>query len=203
MERTGSKLTSLSDIELINIALDKDNPSKEMAFVLLYKRYEVGVKSHISKFTRQREDIEDICMESFQKAFYQLSGYKKEYQFATWLYRIAQNTAFDHLNKKARKDSYMPTTSMMEGHDEFSNIMDNGISPEEDIISQEVSNKWLDNIEKLKDGYKDVARMYLIENYGYQEIADALGLPLNTVRTKIRRSRAMLEKMMDISDEID
>lgn len=202
MEKTGSKLTNLPDIELIGLALDPDSPSNQMAFVVLYKRYENGVRAHISRFTKQREDVEDICMESFQKAFCQLSLYKKEYQFSTWLYRIAQNTTFDHLNKKALKDSYMPTTSMTEGQDELSNLADDSISPEEDIINQEVSNKWMDNISKLKEGYREVARMYLIENYGYQEIADALGLPLNTVRTKIRRSRALLEKMMDVSDEL-
>lgn len=202
MERTGSKLTNLTDVELITLALATENPACQMAFVVLYKRYENGVKAHISRFTRQCEDIEDICMESFQKAFSQLSSYKKEYQFSTWLYRIAQNTTFDHLNKKARKDNYMPTTSITEGQDEVSNLADDSISPEEDIINQEVNNKWLDNIDKLKDGYREVARMYLIENYGYQEIADALGLPMNTVRTKIRRSRGLLEKMMDVSDDL-
>ncbi len=197
------KLTNLSDAELIAIALNPDNPCREMSFVILYKRYENGVKTHISRFTRQREDIEDICMESFQKAFSQLGTYKREYQFSTWLYRIAQNTTFDHLNRIARKESYMQTTSMADGQEEVSNLADDAVSPEEDIINQEVSNKWMDNIGKLKEGYREVARMYLIENYGYQEIADALGLPLNTVRTKIRRSREMLERMMDdISDEL-
>ena len=58
------------------------------------------------------------------------------------------------------------------------------------------------NIEKLKDDYRVVARMNLIENFGYKEIADALDMPINTVKTKIRRAKAQLLKMMDYSDEL-
>ena len=57
-------------------------------------------------------------------------------------------------------------------------------------------------IEKLKDDYRTVARMNLIENFGYKEIADALDMPINTVKTKIRRAKAQLLKMMDYSDEL-
>ena len=75
-------------------------------------------------------------------------------------------------------------------------------NPEEDIIQQQEYDKWLTNIEKLKDDYREVARMNLIDNFGYKEIADALEMPLNTVKTKIRRAKAMLLKMMDYSDEL-
>ena len=75
-------------------------------------------------------------------------------------------------------------------------------NPEEDIIQQQEYDKWLTNIEKLKDDYRIVAKMNLIDNFGYKEIADALEMPLNTVKTKIRRAKAMLLKMMDYSDEL-
>ena len=58
------------------------------------------------------------------------------------------------------------------------------------------------NIEKLKDDYRTVAKMNLIDNFGYKEIADALEIPINTVKTKIRRAKAQLLKMMDYSDEL-
>ena len=57
-------------------------------------------------------------------------------------------------------------------------------------------------IEKLKSDYKTVAKMNLIENFGYKEIADALDMPINTVKTKIRRAKAQLLKMMEYSDEL-
>ena len=99
MEKTGSKLTNLSDMELVKMALDQN----QAAFIVLYTRYNAGVKGHISRYVSQKEDIEDICLESFQKAFSQISSYNSDYKFSTWLYRIARNTAFDHLNKHDRR----------------------------------------------------------------------------------------------------
>ena len=131
MERTGLKLTDLSDKELVDLALQQN----QAAFIVLYTRYNAGVKNHISKYIAQAEDKEDVALESFQKAFSQISSYNPEFKFSTWLYRI-------------------------------------------------------------------VARMNLIDHFGYKEIAEQLDLPINTVKTRIRRAKAQLLKMMEMSDEL-
>ena len=198
METTGSKLTNLPDIELVKLAIDQN----QAAFIVLYTRYNAGVRSHISRYVSQKEDIEDICLESFQKAFSQISSYNPDYKFSTWLYRIARNTAFDHLSKHDREKNYMPTTSINEDIAELKELPAPTHNPEDDIITQQEYDKWLNNIEKLKGDYHIVAKMNLIDNFGYKEIADALEMPINTVKTKIRRAKAMLLKMMDYSDEL-
>ena len=198
METTGSKLTDLTDYELVQLAIEQN----QAAFIVLYTRYNIGVRSHISRYVAQKEDVEDICLESFQKAFSQIGTYNPEYKFSTWLYRIARNTAFDHLNRHDREKCNMPTTSINEDIAELKELPATMHNPEEDIINQQEYDKWLNNIEKLKDDYRIVAKMNLIDNFGYKEIADALELPLNTVKTKIRRAKAQLLKMMDYSDEL-
>ena len=198
METTGSKLTNLPDSDLVRLALEQN----QAAFIVLYTRYNAGVKSHISRYVSQKEDIEDIALESFQKAFSQIGTYNEEYRFSTWLYRIARNTAFDHLNKHDRERNNMPTTSINEDLAELKELPAAMHNPEEDIINQQEYDKWLTNIEKLKEDYKLVAKMNLIDNFGYKEIAEALEMPLNTVKTKIRRAKAQLLKMMDYSDEL-
>ena len=198
METTGSKLTDLSDWDLVRLAVEQN----QAAFIVLYTRYNAGVKNHISRYVTQKEDIEDISLESFQKAFSQIGSYNPEYKLSTWLYRIARNTAFDHLNKHDRQKNYMPTTSISEDIAELKEIPAVMHNPEEDIITQQEYDKWLNNIEKLKDDYRIVAKMNLIDNFGYKEIADCLEIPINTVKTKIRRAKAQLLKMMDYSDEL-
>ena len=198
METTGSKLTNLSDIDLVRLAAEQN----QVAYIVLYTRYHVGVKSHISRYVVQKEDIEDICLESFQKAFSQIGSYNPEYKFSTWLYRIARNTAFDHLSKHDREKNNMPTTSLNDDITELKELPATMHNPEEDIINQQEYDKWLTNIEKLKEDYKVVAKMNLIDNFGYKEIADALDMPINTVKTKIRRAKAQLLKMMEYSDEL-
>ena len=198
METTGSKLTDLTDPELVKLALEQN----QAAYIVLYTRYHTGVKSHISRYVVQKEDIEDICLESFQKAFSQISTFNPEYKFSTWLYRIARNTAFDHLSRHDREKNNLPTTSINDDIAELKELPATMHNPEEDIINQQEYDKWLTNIEKLKDDYKVVAKMNLIDNFGYKEISDALDMPINTVKTKIRRAKAMLLKMMDYSDEL-
>ena len=198
METTGSKLTNLSDIDLVRLAAEQN----QVAYIVLYTRYHVGVKSHISRYVVQKEDIEDICLERFQKAFSQIGSYNPEYKFSTWLYRIARNTAFDHLSRHDREKNNMPTTSLNDDITELKELPATMHNPEEDIINQQEYDKWLTNIEKLKEDYKVVAKMNLIDNFGYKEIADALDMPINTVKTKIRRAKAQLLKMMEYSDEL-
>ena len=198
MDTTGSKLTDLTDIDLVHLAMEQN----QAAFIVLYTRYNAGVRGHISRYVSQKEDIEDICLESFQKAFSQIGTYNPEYKLSTWLYRIARNTAFDHLNRHDREKNYMPTTSINEDTAELKELPATMHNPEEDIITQQEYDKWLTNIEKLKDDYRIVAKMNLIDNFGYKEIADALDMPINTVKTKIRRAKAQLLKMMDYSDEL-
>ena len=198
METTGSKLTDMTDYALVQLAIEQN----QAAYIVLYTRYNIGVKSHISRYVAQKEDVEDICLESFQKAFSQIASYNPEYKFSTWLYRIARNTAFDHLSRHDREKNNMPTTSINDDITELKELPATMHNPEEDIINQQEYDKWLNNIEKLKDDYRIVATMNLIDNFGYKEIADALDMPLNTVKTKIRRAKAQLLKMMDYSDEL-
>ena len=198
MAITGSKLTNLSDNELVELAVEQN----QAAFIVLYTRYNNGVKNHISHYVSQKEDIEDIALESFQKAFSQIASYNPEYKFSTWLYRIARNTAFDHLSRQDREKNNLPMTSITDQMAELKDLPAMTINPEDDIIYQQQHDKWLANIEKLKEEYRLIARMNLIDNYGYKEISDELGIPLNTVKTRIRRAKAMLLKMMDYSDEL-
>ena len=198
MEKPGLKLTDLPDTDLIRLALEQN----QAAYIVLYTRYNAGVRAHISKYVSQTEDAEDISLESFQKAFSQIATYNPEYRFSTWLFRIARNTALDHLGKKDREKNNMPTTSINEKSSEVDDIPATMHNPEEDIIKQQEYAKWIANIDKLKDDYRGIAKMHLIDNLGYKEISEELGLPINTVKTRIRRAKEKLLKMMEISDEL-
>ena len=192
------KLTDLPDTDLIRLALEQN----QAAYIVLYTRYNAGVRAHISKYVSQTEDAEDITLESFQKAFSQIATYNPEYRFSTWLFRIARNTALDHIGKKDREKNNMPTTSINEKSSEVDDIPATMHNPEEDIIKQQEYAKWIANIDKLKDDYRGIAKMHLIDNLGYKEISEELGLPINTVKTRIRRAKEKLLKMMEISDEL-
>ena len=180
----------------------QDPAMAAQAFDALMRTYGEQIYWQIRKMVVSHEDADDLLQNTFLKAWNNIEMFRAEARLSTWLYRIARNTAFDHLSKHDREKSYMPMTSINENTAELKELTATTHNPEDDIINQQEYDKWLTNIEKLKDDYKVVAKMNLIDNFGYKEIADALDMPINTVKTKIRRAKAQLLKMMEYSDEL-
>lgn len=199
MARTGSKLTNLSDLELVAMA----SSGEQTAFLVLYDRYKTGVSLHVGGFISLREEVEDVVLESFQKAFSQLETYNPDYKFSTWLYRIARNTAFDHIEKSGRVNSNMPTHSIDDEDSGVNDIATNAGNPEIAVISNQEYEKVVSAIAGLPETYRKVAQMVLMDNYGYQEVSQELNIPLNTVRTRVKRGREMLFKLLEAEDEND
>lgn len=199
MGKTGSKLTDLPDEDLVKLA----DSGKQTAFLILYDRYKTGVSLHVGGFISIREEVEDVVLESFQKAFSQLGTYNSQYKFSTWLFRIARNTAFDHIEKNGRASINMPTHSLDDARAGLADIATNAGNPEADVIRSQEYDKVVEAISGLPETYRLVIQMVLLENYGYQEVAVKLNLPLNTVRTRVKRGKEQLFKILDAEEEDD
>lgn len=200
MERTGSKLTESSDIEIIKRALDQADPAySQAAFFTLYSRYNKGVRAHISKYVKSLEEVEDICMETFAKAFKQLSTYNQENKFSTWLFRIARNTAFDHLSHDKTLKSARLTIDYAAL--ELIDIPSGDNSPEEDVIGNQDHERFISCIDTLPSLYKEVAQYCFVDNMEYRDISETTGLPINTVKTRIKRAKGIIIKRLSEEEE--
>lgn len=191
------KLTNYTDDVLAAMAAS----GEQSAFLVLYDRYKAGVRNHVSRFVPMREEAEDVVLESFQKAFSQIKSYNPEYRFSTWLYRIARNTAFDHVERYGRISSNMPMNSIDDDNAGLKNIAASTGNPESDVIRSQEYDYVVDAINGLPETYRKVAQMVFLENFGYQEVADATGLPLNTVKTRVKRAKENLLRKMDEQDD--
>lgn len=199
MAKTGLKLTDCDDLHLVSLALS----GEQGAFLVLYDRYRTGVTLHVSGFIAVREEVEDVVLESFQKAFAQIGTYNPEFRFSTWLFRIARNTAFDHIEKNWRASSNMPMNSIDDADAGLGEIAASTGNPESEIISSQEYDKVVAAIDGLPQLYRQVVRMVLLDNYGYQEVSDETGLPLNTVRTRVKRGRELLLRKLDAGRDED
>lgn len=201
MAKTGSRLTDWEEEDLIKAALGDDSALAQAAFYTLYSRYHKGVKGHIAHYVQDEEEVEDICMESFAKAFKQLATYNFGNKFSTWLFRIARNTAFDHLShEKARTHKSVRLTIDYDALEHI-DIPSDDDSPEEEVIGTQDHESFLGCVEALPDIYRDVAKYCFIENLGYKEIAEKTKLPLNTVKTRIKRAKDLVIKRMAEEDQ--
>ena len=161
-------------------------------FRIIYEKYREFSVNAANKIVKNRTVAEDICQESLRKAYLSVCQYNPEYQFKTWIFSIARNTAIDHLR---RRNSFTTakladTAEPSVGEHETEN------SPEDEMIDDQSYDLFIRSIAALPDRYRRIAELRLLHDYAYQEIADELSMPLNTVRTRIRRAKALLEKMM-------
>ena len=196
MEKIGSKPID----ELLRRAIIGDG----MAFTALWDAYIDSLKSYLITSMHLRDGflIDDICSMSFEKAFRGIGSYNPlRSSFFTWLTTIAKNTTLDVLESEKRLnkerislDSSPSASSVVE------TAVDQIDTPLESIIRDEDESRTRNYIDALPELYREVARKRLVEGLQYKEIAEELNMELNTVRTRIRRAKDMIEKMKDESD---
>ena len=183
----------LNEKEIIERAVRGD----QMAFKAIYQIHERAVRGRVSGYFKWKADVDDVVLESFQKAFAALGSFDTGRELRPWLLTIATRTALDHLSSIQREDEkkegflHKATSEGAEGGAQLTDF-----TPEEEIINDEVHQRLMDFIDELPSLYKDVMIKYMIEELEYEEIAKELDLELNTVRTRIRRGKQHLAQMM-------
>lgn len=174
--------------ELVRLAMIGDGA----AFTELWDTYFDSLRAYIKGTMKVTDDfyVDDICSKSFEKAFRQIASYDPaKGQFSTWLRTIAHNTSLDIIDMEAR--SHKRYVSLE------TDISDDIDTPLESIIKGEDEENIQRYIDGLPELYRGIARMRLIEGMQYKEIADELDMEMNTVRTRIRRAKSMIDKMKD------
>lgn len=152
----------------------------------LYSKYAPTLLGICMRYARNKSEAEDILQEGFIKIFSNISGFRGEGSFEGWLKRIIVNTAITH-NKKSLK---------------FDHHLDIDTTDESTIIQEEVTEELpqmkipqavlMQLIQKLPDGYRTVFNLYVFEQYSHQEIADVLGISVNTSKSQLMKARRYL-----------
>jgi RNA polymerase sigma-70 factor (ECF subfamily) len=184
---------ALYDIKLVERAL-KHNDQK--AYEELMKRYwQLVYFMLLGMMNKNQSDAEDLTMETFEKAFKNLDQYSKKFALSTWLFKIAANAAIDFIRHKKLEEGTLSLDKPIgnDGREEFSVFVKGAeLNPEETIIKKQNIHSIRGIIEKLKPNYREIVELFYMEELSNEEIAVHLDLPLNTVKTRIRRARDLL-----------
>lgn len=149
----------------------------------LVERYHTGLIIYCERLVGDRADAEDIAQEAFVKAYFKLKAFNPaKARFSTWLYKIAANLAIDHLRGKRRRVNVEEIESMAE------TTMPTQLADEE---KREVR-RAVHNL--TPPAYRQVIEAYYWQGKSYQQIADNAQVPINTVRTWLRRAKAQLKE---------
>jgi RNA polymerase sigma-70 factor (ECF subfamily) len=168
------------------------------AFDLLVLKYQRKIFRLLSRLIRDPAEVEDVAQEAFVKAYRALANFRGESAFYTWLYRIAINTAKNHLVSQGRR---APTTT--EADIEEAETFDDGDhlrdlnTPDSMLVSKQVAEAVNRAIEQLPEDLRTAIVLREIEGLSYEEIAESMNCPIGTVRSRIFRARPILDTAKD------
>lgn len=180
----------MNDREIDQQLVERVQRGDKRAFDLLVMKYERRLARLLSRFVRDQHEVEDIAQEAFIKAYRALPGFRGDAAFYTWLYRIGINTAKNYLMARGRR---APTTTEFdaeeaEGFEDAAGLQDLN-TPENELLTKEVAKVVNDAMAALPEDLRTAISLREIEGLSYEEIAETMGCPIGTVRSRIFRAR--------------
>lgn len=180
----------MGDREVDQQLVERAQRGDKHAFELLVLKYQRRLGRLISRFVRDSAETEDVTQEAFIKAYRALPSFRGDSAFYTWLYRIGINTAKNYLVSLGRR---APTTTHFdveesedfEGADQLQDMN----TPENIMMSKEVVGVVNATLLKLPEDLRTALTLREIEGLSYEEIAEIMGCPIGTVRSRIFRAR--------------
>ena len=183
------ELATLTDQEVVALARD----GREAAYRELIRRYERPVFSLVLRMVRDRQLAEDLSQETFIKALNAIGSYRPEYKFSSWIFKIANNAAIDHLRRRELDTLSLDGAPHAATPEEIEatalQVGDKGETPLEELEARELGSAIERAIAQLRPEYRACILLRHVEGLAYEEIAQSLDLPLGTVKTYIHRAR--------------
>lgn len=181
---------SVSEREVDSELVARVQRGDKRAFDLLVLKYQRKIMRLLSRMVRDPSEVEDVAQEAFIKAYRALPQFRGESAFYTWLYRIAINTARNWQVASGRRPS-TPTAIENEDGETFSQIdnLTDISTPESVLASRQVVETVNAAIDALPEDLRTAIALREIEGLSYEEIAESMGCPIGTVRSRIFRAR--------------
>ncbi|MDR8524786.1 MULTISPECIES: RNA polymerase sigma factor RpoE [Shewanella] len=166
------------------------------AFNLLVQKYQNKVANLISRYVRNQADVADVAQEAFIKAYRALPNFRGESAFYTWLYRIAVNTAKNHLVAQGRRAPANDVDAEEAEYYDGSDALKEFASPERLVLSDEIQKVVFDTLDTLPEELKMAISLRELDGMSYEEIANVMDCPVGTVRSRIFRAREAIDKKL-------
>ena len=182
MESLVQKLEADND----QLLVDRARLGDRHAFDLLVLKYQSRLLSLVIRLVSNQSDALDVLQDTFVKAYRSLNTFRGESAFYTWLYRIAVNTAKNHIAARAKESKDISVDD--KGASELPVLQDLS-APDDEVGAEELQRAILHSIEQLPGDLKHALTLRELEGMSYDEIALAMGCPIGTVRSRIFRAR--------------
>jgi RNA polymerase sigma-70 factor (ECF subfamily) len=186
----------MGENELDRALVERVQNGDKRAFDLLVRKYQHKVIGLVSRYVRSYAECEDIAQESFIRAWRAIGSFRGDSAFYTWLYKIAVNTAKNHLVAMGRR----PPTDDVDADDAVfmtgSERMHDSATPEREMMRQEIEQSVFSTVQALPEELRTAITLREVDGLSYDEIAEAMGCPIGTVRSRIFRAREAIDEKL-------
>ncbi len=187
----------LEDDESDKHLIEEVKKGDKHAFDLLVLKYQYRVFKLVARYISDPSEVLDVTQEAFIKAYKAINNFRGDSSFYTWLYRIAVNTAKNNLISKGRRVPEADfEVSEIEQFLSKSNVKEYA-TPERTLMYDEMEHMLFDIIDDLPSDLRSAIMLREIEGLTYEEIAEVMGCPVGTVRSRIFRARETIEKKIE------
>ena len=162
------------------------------AFDLLVLKYQGRVASLVGRFVNDVSEVEDVTQEAFIKAYRAIPNFRGDSAFYTWLYRIASNTAKNHLVSRGRRPSSDADVTDAEYFDEGEALRETE-TPENHYLGQELAKVVAGALDELPEELRLALTLREFDGMSYEEISEVMDCPVGTVRSRIFRAREAVD----------
>lgn len=184
--------------------VERVQSGEKAAFDILVRKYEHKLANVISRYIHDPSEVLDVAQDAFIKAYRALPNFRGDSAFYTWLYRIAINTAKNHLVAASRRPPKNGVDAQEAEQFDAGSGLKEYATPERLALRSELAQAIQDAIEALPEELRVAIVLRELEGLSYEEIASAMECPIGTVRSRIFRARDAIDKQIrPLLDETD
>lgn len=184
------------DMDLIKRAKKGD----QAAFSRLMELYYDSLHASLNQKMNNSAYVDDVAIQTFNKAFRKLELYNPNFAFSTWLYRIGYNQMIDHFRKFKKHKTTQSLDFELNGEQGSYDPATSQPDPEEALIRKQTKESVNQLIQQLPSDYRDIIKLRFLDELSYQEIMDEMNIPLGTVKAKLFRARKLLLRIFTLSN---
>jgi len=179
----------MNDEDLAVIEKIKNGDSN--AFNMLVLKYQKQVFNFINRMINNFDDALDLTQDTFFKAYKNINSFKFNSKFSTWLYKISYNHSINFIKRNNKKNELLNKLDVKEFSSDKCHVEKN-INDLIDVV-----------LNKINSGYRSAIYLFYKENSSYEDISKIMGIPLNTVRSHIRRGKKCIKELLTADYKID
>jgi RNA polymerase sigma-70 factor (ECF subfamily) len=169
----------------------------ERAFVELVRRYQGRLTNLVSRLLNDRECADDLAQEVFVRVYVHRRNYRRGSKLSTWLFTIAANLAKNEIRRRVRRRNWFSLDALQEVLKDSATVLADRTEGRETTLEREQLQAAVGQaIATVPEKYRLALVLRDIEDMAYEEIAQVLGIPGGTVRSRINRARSMLKRKL-------